>query len=61
MMGPNYITHTHVIHINDIDRKPMQLRLWFEYAAVTDATGFMLAQPSFGDALATILFEFTPG
>jgi hypothetical protein len=50
----------HVIHINDIDRKPMQVGLWFEYAAVTDATGLMLAQPSFGDALATTLFEFTP-
>ena len=39
----------------------MQLRLWFEYAAVTDATGFMLAQPSFSDTLATTLFELTPG
>jgi hypothetical protein len=39
----------------------MQVRLWFEYTAVTDATGLMLAQPSFGDALATILFDFTPG
>ena len=51
----------HVIHVDDVDRKSMQFRVWFEYAAVTDATGFMLAQPSFSDTLATTLFEFTPG
>ena len=51
----------HVIHVDDVDRKSMQFRVWFECAAVTDATGFMLAQPSFSDTLATTLFEFTPG
>jgi hypothetical protein len=51
----------HVFHIDDIDRKSLQPGLRFEYAAVTDATGFMLAQPSFSDTLATTLFEFTPG
>ncbi len=56
MMGSN-----HVIHIDDVDRKSMQLGIRLEYAAVTNATGFMLAQPSFGDTLATTLFEFTPG
>jgi len=51
----------HVIHIDDIYRKSMQLGLRLEYSAVADATGFMLAQPSFSDTLATTLFEFTPG
>jgi hypothetical protein len=51
----------HVIHVDDVDRKPMQFRLRFEYAAVTNATSFMLAQPPFGDTLATTLLKFTPG
>jgi hypothetical protein len=39
-----------IVHVDHIDRKPVQFVIGFEYPAVTNAAGFVLAQPALVDS-----------
>ena len=55
--GMSVMRPDHIVHIDDIDRKAVQVFRGLENAAITNATGFALTQPSFGGTLKTALLQ----